>query len=195
MAQEELREEIREVWDLFRELGKQQEETGKQIREMSERTDRQISEMGKRVDNVSQNVGALTGKWGKFVEGLVEPGAIRIFKERGIELDRTYTRAKSQKNGREMEIDIIARNSEYVVAISVKSTLKVEDVNEHIEDLSEFRKFFPDLSDRKLVGAVAGIVIEEEADKYAYRKGLFVITQAGENIKVLNDDKFKPKLW
>ncbi len=94
-----------------------------------------------------------------------------------------------------MEIDIIARNSEYVVAISVKSTLKVEDVNEHIEDLSEFRKFFPDLSERKLVGAVAGIVIEEEADKYAYRKGLFVITQAGENIKVLNDDKFKPKLW
>ena len=177
MSHQDSSREIQEIWALFRRVAEQQEENARKI------------------EKLHDTVNALTGKWGKFVEGLVEPGAIRIFKERGIELDRTYTRAKSQKNGREMEIDIIARNSEYVVAISVKSTLKVEDVNEHIEDLSEFRKFFPDLSDRKLVGAVAGIVIEEEADKYAYRKGLFVITQAGENIKVLNDDKFKPKLW
>ncbi len=42
---------------------------------------------------------------------------------------------------------------------------------------------------------MAGIVIDEAADKYAYRKGLFVIAQAGENIKILNDEKFKPKEW
>jgi len=34
-----------------------------------------------------------------------------------------------------------------------------------------------------VVGAVTGIVIEEGADRYAYRQGLFVIGQTDENVK------------
>ncbi len=210
--QRELREEIQEIWSLFREVARGQEETGNKIKKVAiyqeetnrqiQETGKQIKEMGERVDKVSQNVeevsknvGDLTGKWGKFVEGLVAPGAVRIFRERAIEVKQTYTRAESQRDGETMEIDVLVVNDGYVIAISVKSTLKVEDVNEHINDLGGFYKFFPDHADRKLIGAVAGIVIEEEADKYAYRKGLFIITQAGENIKILNDEKFRPKLW
>ncbi|HID57281.1 TPA: DUF3782 domain-containing protein, partial [Candidatus Poribacteria bacterium] len=44
-------------------------------------------------------------------------------------------------------------------------------------------------------GAVAGIVIEEEADKFAYRNGLFVIGQSGQAAKILNDEKFRPRFW
>ena len=94
-----------------------------------------------------------------------------------------------------MEIDVLLEDEEYVVAIEVKSTLKVEDVNEHMEKLRRFREFFPRFKEHKLIGAVAGIVIEEESDKYAYRRGLFVIGQTGETVKILNDEKFKPKLW
>jgi hypothetical protein len=53
---------------------------------------------------------------------------------------------------------------------------------------------------------VAGIRIEEESDRYAYRKGLFVLTLSplikgvrglsGEGmVVILNDEKFKPKEW
>jgi len=191
VAQQELREEVQEIWSLFREVARRQGETGKQIREMGERVDK----VGQHVDEVSQNVGALTGKWRKFVEGLVAPGAVRVFRERGIEVKRTHTRSESHKNGETMEIDILVVNDEYIIAISVKSTLKIEDVNEHIDALGRFREFFPEYTDRKLLGAVAGIVIESEADKYAYRRGLFVIAQAGKDIKILNDEKFRPKLW
>ena len=38
----------------------------------------------------------------------------------------------------------------------------------------------------------SGIVIEE-ANKFAYRQGLFVIGQTGETVKILNDKTFKPK--
>ena len=38
-----------------------------------------------------------------------------------------------------------------------------------------------------------GIRIEEEADKFAYRNGLFVLTVGGEGmLKMLNDEKFQP---
>ena len=176
-SQEGRSREIQEVWALFRETSKQIERTSRKVEQLNE------------------TVNALTGKWGKFVEGLVAPGAVRIFKERGIDVERTSTRNKIQKDGEEMEIDIILENEEYVVAIEVKSTLKVEDVNEHIEDLRRLREFFPRFKEQKLIGAVAGIVIEEEADKYAYRRGLFVITQTGEMVKILNDEKFRPRLW
>ena len=184
MSEQALSQEIQEIWALFREVAHQQEETGRQLREM-----------GKRVDDVTKNVGDLTGKWGKFVEGLVAPGAVRIFKERGIEVHQTHTRIEAQKGGESMEIDVLVVNDEYAIVISVKSTLSVDDVNEHLSNLANFRKFFPYLADKKLLGAVAGIVIEEGAGKYAYRRGLFVITQAGENIKILNDEKFRPKEW
>ncbi|MFM7576626.1 MAG: DUF3782 domain-containing protein, partial [Microcystaceae cyanobacterium] len=44
-------------------------------------------------------------------------------------------------------------------------------------------------------GAVAGIEIEEGADKYAYRQGLFVLAQAGEAVTILNSLDFRPKCW
>ena len=170
MTQQELERAIQEVWALFKE------------------TDRKIAE-------ISKTVAALTGKWGRFVEGLIAPGTISMFKERGIEVEKVYQRVKAHKDGKEIEIDILAINKEYAVLIEAKSTLGIEDIKEHIERLKIFKKFFPEYSDRKVIGAVAGIVIEEGADKFAYRQGLFVIGQTGETVKILNDKTFKPKIW
>jgi len=184
MSEQALSQEVQEIWGLFREVARRQEET-----------DKEINKLSGEVDRVTQAIGDLGGKWGKFVEGMVKPGALRLFRGRGIELTHSTLRTDATVDGKKMEIDIILSNGEYVVAISVKSTLGVDDVNEHIEDLGEFRKFFPMYADRKLIGAVAGIVIDEGVDRYAYRKGLFVIAQSGENISFLNDEKFRPKEW
>lgn len=181
MTQQELERAIQEVWTLFK-------DTDKRIEKVNQETGKIIAEMGRKVD-------ALTGKWGKFVEGLIAPGAVTMFKERGIEVDRIFQRVKAHKDGEGIEIDILAVNEKYAVLIEAKSSLSVEDVKEHIERLKAFKKFFPEYGDRKLVGAVAGIVIEEEADKFAYRQGFFVISQTGETVKIINDEKFRPKIW
>ena len=184
MSEQALSQEVQEIWKLFRET-----------REQMAETDKKINRLSGEVSRVSENVDALTGKWGRFVEGLVAPGAVRIFKERGIEVSQTHTRINAQKGGESMEIDVLVVNDDYAIAISVKSTLSVDDVNEHLSNLAQFRKFFPYLADKKILGAVAGIVIDEGAGKYAYRKGLFVIAQTGETVKILNDEKFNPKEW
>jgi hypothetical protein len=61
--------------------------------------------------------------------------------------------------------------------------------------LNIFRQFFPEYTHKQLYGAVAGIDIEEGADKYAYRLGLFVLAQAGETVAILNNDDFQPRSW
>ena len=129
------------------------------------------------------------------MEGLIAPGAVKLFKERGIEVDSIHQRVKVHKNGADFEVDILAVNEEYVVPIEAKSTLGVEDVREYIEKIEKFKFFFPEYKGRKVVGAVAGIVIDRGADKFAYKNGLFVIAQSGETITILNDDQFRPRVW
>lgn len=191
LSLEELSRIVKETVEGIRELRARFEETDERFRE----TDRQFRETRREIDRIAKMVGDLTGKWGKFVEGLVAPGAVRLFKEWGIDVERTYQRVKARRDGREIEIDVMLMDEEYVVLIEVKTTLTVEDVREHIERIQSFREFFPEYADRKIVGAVAGITFDEDSDKFAYRQGLFVIGQSGETVKILNDPKFKPRIW
>ena len=83
------------------------------------------------------------------------------------------------------------------VAEMVKPRI-VEMFKEHLERLDKIKKVAPrriDLSNISLFGAVAGMIIEEGADRYAYKKGLFVLRQKGNIVEIANDEKFKPKIW
>ena len=191
MTTREMEKNVQELWKLFRETDRKFQETDRKFQERDSGLDR----LEKIVENTSRAVSDLTGKWSKFVEGIIAPAVERLFKERGIAVDKVFQRVKTHKNGDEMEVDILAINGEYAVLIEAKSTLKIEDVNEHVERLEKFKVFFPEYSLRKVVGAVGGIVIEEGSGRHAYRKGLFVIGQSGEAAVILNDKKFKPKVW
>ena len=46
-----------------------------------------------------------------------------------------------------------------------------------------------------LFRSVAGIGIESQADVYANRQGLFVLTESGDGIRILNPEGFVPKPW
>ena len=181
------------------ELGKETERISKETERISKETDRKLQETDRILTEKFQEskklVDKLVGKWGLFVEGLVAPGIERLLKKRGITVTRIARRVKAKMNGNQMEIDILAVNKDCAVLVEVKSTLSVDDVNEHLERLKKFKTFFPEYKDYKAIGAVAGIVIEEGADRYAYKKGLFVIAQSGETVTILNDDKFNPKTW
>ncbi|KJR42444.1 Resolvase, Holliday junction-type [Candidatus Magnetoovum chiemensis] len=199
---EELMKGFDEIRGIMKEVWLKSEENEmmiKELREQSKDTDRIVKELAqesrkteKIVAQTSKAVNDLTGKWGRFVEGLVVPAAKRIFNERGIELEHTHQRSKSEVEGAEMEIDVLATNGEYAVAIEVKSTLTVKHIKEHIEKLKKFKRAFPVYRDKKIIGAAAGIVIEGGVDRYAYQRGLFVIAQSGDTVKILNDAKFNP---
>ncbi len=195
MTTQEMEKNIQEIWKLFR-------ETDRMLKEKFKETDEGLARLEKTVENTSKTaeltnraVYDLTGKWSRFVEGMIAPAVERLFKERGIAVDKVFQRVKTHKNGDEMEIDILAINGEYAVLVEAKSTLKIEDVKEHIGRLEKFKGFFPEYRKRKVVGAIGGIVIEEDSVKYAYRNGFFVIGESGETAVILNDKKFKPKIW
>jgi hypothetical protein len=188
MTLQEMEKGFQEIWKLFSETDKKFQETARENRE----SERRLEKLFKETD---VKIGKITGKWSQFVEGLVAPAAVKLFRERGIEVKRIFQRVKAERNGDRMEIDILAVNTEFAVLIEAKSTLGTDDVNEHIERLAKFKSLFPEYASHKVLGAVAGIVIDKDSDRYAYKSGLFVIAQSGETVKILNDIKFKPKSW
>ena len=194
MVQED-RERRAETDRKFQETDRQMKETDRKMREMSAETDRVVEKMARKVDAVSTQVGKLGGRWGEFVEGLVAPACIAMFAERGIQVDEVYQRVKKTVGGKQMEIDLLVANTVDAVLVEVKSQLQVEDVRHHLTRLAEFKSFFSRYAACQVYGAVAGIVVESEADQFAMRHGLFVIEQSGETVRLANSHDFKPKVW
>ena len=198
-----------DVWQLLAELTTAQKETDRQLKEAdhrfqeterllkqkSQETDQQFRETDRKIREVNKQIGDLGGKWGRFVENMVAPACETIFLKRGIPVHQVSQRVKKRLNGQTLEIDVLVTNENYVLVVEVKSSLGVNDVKELQSDLNKFRQFFPEYLQKQLYGAVAGIEIEEGADRYAYRQGLFVLAQAGETVSILNNSDFEPKNW
>jgi hypothetical protein len=174
--------------EMFKDVAARFKETDTKFKE----TDRMLSEKFKETQKM---VGRVTNSWGEFVEGIVIPSVIQMFNERNIEIERVSQRVKSRKSGNTMEIDIIGDNSSYVVAIEVKSKLLSDNVIKFAEKLDNFKYFFPNYADKKLVAAVAGVTVDESVKNFAEKKGLFVIMQKGETVEIVNDKNFMPKEW
>ncbi len=182
---------------------KSRKEFEKRLAKSKEDFDKRLAkealERQKSKEDFNKRLGELTGTWGRFVEELVKPNSVELFRERGIEVVATAQNIKEKIDNKDYyQIDLLLHNDIYIIIVEVKSTLKVSDVKEHLERLEKIRqsppKFF-NLKGTIILGAVAGIVIEEDADKYAYRKGLYVLRQRGNLIEIANDDNFEAKEW
>jgi hypothetical protein len=156
---------------------------------------RTLEEMKRSVAETTRTVNALTTRWGRFVEELVEPAVVRLFQERGIDVKEKHPRASVKRQGVAMEIDILVVDTTDVVLVECKSRLSKDDVDEFIEKLQKFKLAFPAYKNYQAYGAVAGIEINEGVDRYAYQKGLFVIRPSGDTVEIVNDEKFKAMTW
>ena len=186
---------IGDIFDLFRESERQRQEQ-QQI------TEREMAELRKTVDRTSQQIeqtnkqiGGSTSRWGEFVENLVRPAAVKLFRAKGIEVHFTALRVEAQDEQGSIEIDVLAENTNEVVAIEVKSHLDVRDVKRFSATLERFKKALPKYKSYKLYGAIAGIKVDEIADTYAVQEGLFLIKLLGDTVAIANAQNFVAKTW
>ncbi|MBC8230344.1 hypothetical protein H8E77_12425 [bacterium] len=118
--------------------------------ETDRRLDKRFAETDEKIKELA---GLFTGQWGKLIEALVKPSALKLFQERGIKVTETSQRIESNRNGSQMEVDIFLANDTEAVVIEVKTTLRVEDVREFLEKVGEFTLFFPRYKGLKIYGA------------------------------------------
>ncbi len=197
---------IEDIYELFRRSQAEADERFRRSQAEADRraaeADRRAAEADQRLNRLEQiaadnsfDMAGLTTHWDQFMDNLVGPAMVRLFQERGIEVQETSRRLKSQRPGAALEIDILAVNGDVAVAIEVKSRLSRQDVEDFLARLPKFKQAFPQYGAYYIHGAVAGIEIDEGVDRYAYQQGLFVIKQTGDTVTLANDLKFQPTAW
>lgn len=180
MAEPTTEAAIAEVWQLFKETDTRFKETDRQIRE----TNAQLRKLE----------GFFGNQWGRLIEALIQPSVLKLFQSRGHDVRRLHQRSKAQRNGDSMEVDIILENGNEVMPIEVNSTLTVDAVNEFLAELGEFVEFFPIYKGYRVYGVVAGLDVSQDVERYAIRKGLFVLRVSGDDmVEITNDKAFVPR--
>ncbi len=184
-----------EVLTLFREVAEAQKETERKFQETDRLLREQSQETDRKIKTVTATIGELGNRLGEFVEGLVRPAVVQLFRERGIEVHEVYPEVEVDRHDEGLEIDLLVVNDMEAVLVEVKSKLTHADVDEHLERLGKFKRLMPRYAEVRALGAVAAMVVPREVGRYAYRQGLFVLAQSGESVVILNDAKFQPKVW
>jgi UDP-N-acetylenolpyruvoylglucosamine reductase len=169
------------VWAALQELTASQKETDRIIKENA------------------REIGKLGNRFGEMVESMVVPNLVQKFKKLGFEFEKAYKDAviKDEENHIFTEVDITLENGDKVMLVEVKSKPKTEDVTEHIERMEKV-KFHSNIhgDKRKYLGAIAGMVFNDNEKEFALKCGLYVIEPSGETfIITAPEGKYAPREW
>jgi hypothetical protein len=181
--------------DLMRTLDRIAQDGERRFKEMERAIQKSSDETDRKLKEASLIVGRLGNRLGEFIEEAVRPAAVRLFRERGIEVHEVHENVTSQRGDEGIEVDLLVVNDTDVIAIECKSNLKLDDVREHLDRLAKLKRLLPTYTDKRVMGALAAMVIPANVARYAYREGLFVIGQNGEQLEIRNDLEFVPRAW
>ena len=119
------------------------------------------------------------------------------YKFRYATANKVFRGIKNGKNSDLAEVDLLLSNGAKVMAVEVKTTLTMGWVKEHIDRLNTLREFekYTKIQGKELLGAVAGVFINDEAREYAKKKGLYVIEILEDKKKLKIDKPSKYHVW
>lgn len=100
---------------------------------------------------------------------------------------------RADTDGRQMGIDVLLVDGKEVAAVEVKAKLKVANVEKHEENLGRFREAFHEYREKEVLGAVAAPSFDSDSDKYAWRRGMFVLKPEDGLARIANGADFLPK--
>jgi hypothetical protein len=142
-------------------------------------------------------MGRISNRLGDIVEHIVIPDIVRKFNALGYKFtDSAKERKFEKEDGSPLaQVDIFLENGDYLMAVEVKAKPNEADVDDHVQRLGNLRALFDKRGDkRKLLGSIAGAVMNDNICELALKNGLYVLKQSGETMKLLAP-KGNPRMW
>jgi hypothetical protein len=174
-------------------LQEQSMETEKWMKEQSVKADRHFKETERIVRNVSKNLGGIGNNIGEATEEYFRGAFKRKRVFAGVKI-KFVGRLNKQLETIGGEYDVVLFGEDTLVIVEVKHKLTRDDVSWFVnKSLKDFKTLFPEYAGFKVLGAVAAMTAQKTAIKLAIKDGLFVVTQSGQKISVLNPGDFDPR--
>jgi predicted AAA+ superfamily ATPase len=177
-----------DVWAMFQETDRK-----------FQATDKKFQETEKLVKELSKNVGGVNRSIGDLIETLVAARLWEKFAGFHYNLRRAYRRVPiyDEKDKLKTDIDILLSNTKWCMAVEVKREADRGDVERHLERMELIRKYPPaEVEDKKMLGAIAGGLVDPDARDFARECGFFVLELKGEAVVLLDTPKgFAAREW
>ena len=175
-----------EVLSLFKETGHQIEELGCRFRELERVTKEQ-----------SKQISGIGNKFGYFTEGLALPSMERILTEQ-FGMTTIMPRARTRRNGEEIEIDVLATANEGInlaMVVEVKSRVGWKSIEQLQRIVSRFREIHPEHRDKAVMGILAGVDWERGIQAKAREAGFLTASIRDEIFTLTTPEGFETRRW
>jgi hypothetical protein len=185
------------VLELIQRLTMQMAETDLKIQANAE----QMKETDRKIQETNKAIGKLGSRVGEIVENMVAGNIVAQFRELGYKIkDRSENKVFGEEGtSASGEIDLLLEDGDIAILIEAKTTLKTDDVREHLKRLEKYRRHIDSGGSgekRRYIGAVAGTVVTENVVNFAHENGLYVIVQSSRSTKILPPPAgFVAKKW
>ena len=179
----EFKNEMVEFKDEMREFKNEMVEFKDEMLEFKEEAQRDRREMNRRW-------GELANKMGTLVEDLVAPSLPRVAEELfGCKEPELFgVRIRRRKGPDSIELDALLVCRDIVLINETKSSLRPRDVDDLIARMEEFSQFFPEYGDRRQMGVLASLYVDQNIVSYATRQNILVMGMGEETMQILNPE-------
>ena len=176
----------------FKEEMREFKEEMRQFREDSKRENREFN----------RRLGEIANKHGRLIEDIVAPSICRVMKL-ALSMDEGTPCYANERIKRESvfderkirEFDVVAKCGDYVMVNETKSSLRAQDVTDLIQTISVVREYFPEFQDRKIIGSIASVYVDDSVVNFATRNGVLALAVGDELMDIRNPKEFRPEVW
>ena len=173
------------------------QETDRILKESAERHKEFEREMKESNDKFNELLGNYINLFGNFTEYTMTPKMREKFIELGLDFQKTTRRVsvRDKKNDIFFEVDAMLENGDTAMLVEIKTELTVERIKKHIIRLEKMRKYSDLRGDKRIfLGAVAGVILDDDTRNYALDQGFYLIEPAGQDLSITPPNG-KPKEW
>jgi chromosome segregation ATPase len=193
---------FRDEMDKFRdEMGKFRDKMDKFGDEMKEFKDEMRvfkdevrAEMREFKQEMNRRWGDLADRLGTLVEDIVAPAVPDVI-ERHFEREVDFIAVRLRRKREELrgEYDVVATAGDMLFVVEVKSRFGLEQVQQFQEKLDRFRGLFPEYAEKRIMGIIASLRLEDEVVQEATHRGFYAMAMKGEYMDLLNAEELMGK--
>ena len=132
-------------------------------------------------------------KFGGFTDCIAYPSMQSVLFER-FGMSVISPQISSRKNGRTLEIDVMAYGKDAVYVVEVSHSHE-DGIQQMLRILREFHDFFPGHDGKKVYGILAAVHITEDLEKRVLARGIYLARIHDETFEITVPDSFQPRAF
>src|SRR3954464_5636641 len=166
-------------------------------------TDRLLQENARMLKRLGEKFGGFTAgiahtpmqpvPFAGFADGIAFPSMQSVLFER-FGMSVISPQISSRKNGRTLEIDVMAYGKDAVYVVEV-SHFHEDGIQQILRILREFHDFYSNHKDKKVYGILAAVDIPEDLEKRVLKEGIYLARIHDDTFEITVPDSFQPRAF